>query len=78
MSCHRSQYRHIMIYLSSFHQLVEDVVVGFPRGWAGDSGAFQQEVPQHRASDAAAMVQSHFHELPEAGRVVVTDRLGVT
>lgn len=65
-------------YLCTFNELVEHMVVGFPRSRSRDPGPFEQKVSQHGALDPATVVQPDFDEFAETGRVVVTHCFGVS
>lgn len=54
------------------------MVVGLLGRGTCDPRSLQQEVPEYGAFDAAAVVQSHFHELAETRRIIIADSFCVT
>merc|ERR1712198_815582 len=74
-----AQQAHLPVLgVSIGHQLVEDVVISLDLKLEGDTGLLQKVGLDIGGSDFVGGTEVNTDELTEAGRVVVTDGLGVT
>merc|ERR1712198_757420 len=74
-----TQQAHLPVLgVSIGHQLVEDVVISLDLKLEGDTGLLQKVGLDIGGSDFVGGTEVNTDELTEAGRVVVTDGLGVT